>query len=207
MERRVYIVDDDALSRDWLEEAIALLPEVRCEQIASGGELLARLPGLAPGVVLIDLKMPDLSGLDVLARFGDARERLPAIMMSVAGDIPAAVEAMRLGALDFIEKPCTPRVLIDKLGRGFAALDAYRRSSAAHAALQARFDSLNEREAEVLRHLIDGKVNREIAALLELSVRTVEVYRAKLMMKLGVESLAELVRLAIASGFVQAEAA
>ncbi|OQW48109.1 MAG: hypothetical protein A4S16_07140 [Proteobacteria bacterium SG_bin6] len=207
MERRVYIVDDDPLSRDTLEEIIALLPDVRCEQIESGIDLLARLPHLGPGVVLIDLKMPDLSGLDVLARFGEARDRLPTIMMSVAGDIPAAVEAMRLGALDFLEKPCTPRALLEKLNRGFVALDAYCRSTAAHAALHARFASLSERESEVLRQLIDGKVNREIAELLNLSVRTVEVYRAKLMMKLGVESLAEAVRLAITSGFVHAEAA
>lgn len=207
MERLVYIVDDDPLSRDWLEEVIALLPDVRCEQIDSGGELLARLPGLAPGVVLIDLKMPDLSGLEALARYADQRERLPTIMMSVAGDIPAAVEAMRLGALDFLEKPCSPRAVMEKLNRGFAALDAYQRSTAARTALQARFATLSERESEVLRHLIDGKVNREIAVALDLSVRTVEVYRAKLMMKLGVESLAEVVRLAITTGFVCPEPA
>jgi len=207
LERLVYIVDDDPLSRDWLEEVIALLPDVRCEQIGSGRELLARLPDLASGVVLIDLKMPDLTGLEVLARYADQLDRLPTIMMSVAGDIPAAVEAMRLGALDFLEKPCSPRSVMEKLNRGFSALDAYHRGTAARTALQARFATLSERESEVLRHLVDGKVNREIAVALDLSVRTVEVYRAKLMMKLGVDSLAEVVRLAITTGFVCPEPA
>lgn len=207
LQRIVYVVDDDSLSRDWVCEVIAMLPDVAAVQIDSGAAFLDRLADLAAGVVLIDLKMPELSGLDVLARYRDQLDRLPTIMMSIAGDIPAVVEAMRMGSLDFLQKPCTPRALLEKLNLGFAELERYRRSYAARGALQARFAALSDRETEVLRYLIEGKVNREIAAMLQLSVRTVEVYRAKLMMKLGVDSLAEAVRLAIASGFVRAEAA
>ncbi|MBX9797098.1 response regulator [Sphingomonas sp.] len=206
MARTVYVVDDDALARDWLEETITLLPDVRVEQMTSGHELLAGLDSLENGVVLIDLAMPGLTGIETLAKYRENVARFPTILMSAQPDIRDAVAAMRLGALDFLEKPCSPRDLFDKLRMGFDKIEEQQRADEAQADLVERFASLSERERQVLEQLIDGRVNREIAAALDLSVRTVEVYRAKLMMKLGVSSLAEAVTKAISAGFAAAPA-
>ncbi len=206
MARTVYVVDDDAIMRDWLEETITMLPDVRVEQMTSGHELLAGIDQLEDGVVLIDLVMPGLSGMETLEKYQRDVSRFPTIMMSGQADIRDAVSAMRLGAIDFLQKPCTPRDLFDKLRLGFDKVAEQERAAQARAQLGDRFASLSEREKEVLHLLIEGKVNREIAAMLDLSTRTVEVYRAKLMMKLGVGSLAEAVTMAYSAGFASAPA-
>lgn len=202
--RNLYVVDDDDIWRDWVSEATDFLPDIGVKAFESGEELLEAMPALSPGVTLIDLKMPGLSGLDTLAEYRNDVARFPTVVMSGAGDIESAVRAIRLGALDFLIKPCTQRVLFEKLGAGFEALDKRAVALEARQDQSARFSRLSDREKEILHLLIDGHANRHIAERLDLSVRTVEAYRGKLMAKLGVGSLPEAIRLAYEIGFVEA---
>ncbi len=201
--RYLYVVDDDDIWRDWVSEATDFLPDIGVRGFESGEELLAELPTLAPGVTLIDLRMPGMSGLETLEAYRDVVTRFPTIVMSGAGDIESAVRAIRLGALDFLIKPCTQRILFEKIGAGFEALDRYMSSVEARSDQASRFAKLSEREREILRLLIEGRANRHIAEQLDLSVRTVEAYRGKAMAKLGVTSLPEAIRLAYEAGFVE----
>lgn len=199
----VYIVDDDDISRDWFYEALAFLPAVNVVTFPSGESFLAARPDIQPGVVLLDLRMPTMSGLDTMAQYGEDLGKFPTIVMSAAGDIGNAVRAMQLGAMDFIEKPCPPPSLYEKIRPAFARLEERQRLEDMQTDSATRFSQLSAREVEVLKLLIDGQANRAIADKLRLSVRTVEVYRGKLMMKLGVNSLPEAIKLAYASGFVE----
>ena len=195
----VHVVDDDAAVRD----SVAFLLgtdgfEVRLYE--AGAELPDRLAKPAFGAVLTDIRMPGIDGLELLRRLRATGHTLPVVMMTGHGDVPLAVEAMKLGACDFIEKPFGDEALIQALR---SALERGGPAEAADPGLQdfvRRAGTLSERERQVLDHLIVGGTSKEIGRALDISPRTVEIYRAKLMAKTQAASLQELVRWAVLAG-------
>lgn len=190
----VWVVDDDADVRD----ALALLlgaHEHRVETCASGEELLERLTPASRGCVLLDVRMPGLSGLEVqqeLVRRGLAQ---PVIFLSGHGDIPMVVRVVRAGALDFLEKPVGERALLAAVEKALATERERRRAAARAGKQRALLASLSPREAEVADLLVQGLRNPEIAERLDLSQRTVEMHRARLLRRLGARTTAEAVRI------------
>ncbi|MGV7032693.1 response regulator FixJ [Methylobacterium symbioticum] len=195
----VHVVDDDAAMRD----SVAFLLgtegfEVRLYE--AGTDLLDRLPKPASGCVLTDIRMPGIDGLELLRRLRSAGQNLPVVMMTGHGDVPLAVEAMKLGACDFIEKPFDDEALLQALR---SALERGRPAEATDPGVQEfvrRVGTLSERERQVLDRLVAGGTSKEIGRALDISPRTVEIYRAKLMAKTQAGNLQELVRWAVLAG-------
>jgi two-component system response regulator FixJ len=190
---RVYIIDDDSSVRRSMRFVLAAAG-YESRPFASGEDFLEELPHLQPGCVLLDVRMPQLNGLQVLSTMRKSGNRFPVLVITGHGDVPTAVEAMKLGADDFLEKPFVDDVLLRSLETLSARLgeDAEHDRRAAEA--NAKITLLTQREREVLQGLIGGYSNKEIALKLSLSVRTVESYRADLMRKLEMSSVADLVR-------------
>jgi len=191
----VYVVDDDAAVRDGLTHMLeAAGMEVRA--YAEGGAFLDSRPADWSGCLLLDLAMPRLNGVQVQAALNAAGCRLPILFLTGHGDVPTAVRAMQAGATDFLEKPIDGKVL---LGRVRAALQRCEQEAGAMAraqALQDRWQHLSKREKQVMTLVVKGQTNKEIAQQLDISFRTVEVYRANLMRKLDVPNLTELILVA-----------
>jgi two-component system response regulator TtrR len=194
----VYVVDDD----DALRDALRFLLESAgyCVEAHAGAEQLLAAPLLAPGAcIILDVRMPGMSGIELqreLARRGCV---LPIIFLTAHGDVPMAVGAVKQGAFDFIEKPFEEERLL-QLVDGALKLDAAARERLTrHLSAVARLDTLTPRERDVLDCVVAGKLNKRIAEELHISIKTVEAHRARLMQKLRVDSVAELVQLAIES--------
>ncbi|KQO89661.1 two-component system response regulator [Methylobacterium sp. Leaf90] len=197
--RRVHVVDDDPAMRD----SVGFLLDTAGFEVAlyqDGTSLLDTLPKLARGCVLTDIRMPDVDGLELLRRLRAGGHTLPVVVMTGHGDVPLAVEAMKLGACDFIEKPFNDEALLQALR---SALDRGGPVEAADLSLQEfmrRVGTLSHRERQVLDQLVAGGTSKEIGRALDLSPRTVEIYRAKLMAKTQATGLQELVRWAVLAG-------
>jgi FixJ family two-component response regulator len=190
----VWVVDDDADVRDALTLLLGSL-RFPVESCASGEELLLRLKPDTRGCVLLDVRMPGLSGLEVQQEMVRRGLGQPVVFLSGHGDIPMVVRVVRAGALDFLEKPVGERALVAAVERALAA-DRERRRAADKAAKQrALVESLSPREAEVADLLNQGLRNPEIAERLGLSQRTVEMHRARLLRRLGARTTAEAVRI------------
>lgn len=199
MPRTVHVVDDDDLARDVISSLVATLPGVSVSAWESAEDFLsAAQDGAAPGVVLLDLNMPGLSGNDALRTLD--HQRFPAIIVSGQGQITSAVESLKRGAIDFIEKPFTLEKLLGPLRLAFDQLDRNMAEESQSDRDRGRLAALSEREVEILALLVDGLTNREVAEKLGLSVRTVESHRARIMLKLDVSSFAEAIRLAVLAG-------
>lgn len=192
----VYIVDDDPDMRDllrWLLKTVGL----RARTYASAAEFLGDLDRDGPGCLLLDVRMPGMSGLDLfeeLVARGDAR---PVLFITAYADVPMAVRALKSGAVEFVEKPFNRQTLLEKVQRAIKD-DADRRGRiAARGELRARFDRLTDKEREVLELIEQGRPNKEIAVRLGITPRAVELRRSGLMRKLGASSLIELLRLTV----------
>ena len=146
--------------------------------------------------------MPDMSGVDLLRRLGEAGAMLPTIVITGHADVPMAVEAMKAGAVDFIEKPFEDTVLLEALDRAIAELDRLGRTQGDAAEVRARVDNLTEREKQIMHAIVAGLPNKTIAYDLDISPRTVEVHRANVMSKMGARSLPELVRMVLSAGIL-----
>lgn len=196
----VHIVDDDESVRVSLAFLLTTAGfTVRLHESATA--FLAVAPGLRNGCLVTDLRMPDMSGLELLRKLRTVQATIPAIVISGHGDIPMAVEAMKAGAIDFIEKPFEDEALIEAI-RGAAQQLADKRVDLDDVAvLHARLADLSERERQVLSGVVAGLPNKTIAADLNISPRTVEVHRANVMFKMQARSLPELVRMALAANF------
>ena len=166
----------------------------------SATDFLAAATAIRNGVLVTDLRMPDMTGVELLQSLDAAGTTLPSIVITGHGDVPMAVEAMKAGAVDFIEKPFEDEVLIDAIRRAAERL-ADRPSETDVDAIQARLGQLSERERQVLSGVVAGLPNKSIAYDLDISPRTVEVHRANVMAKMQARSLPQLVRMAIAAGF------
>jgi two-component system, LuxR family, response regulator FixJ len=198
----VHVVDDDESAR----ESLAFLLEAADFEVVSHASPLALLEALpldGAGCVITDMRMPDMTGLELVRELNARGSRVPIIMITGHGDIPLAVEAMRSGVADFIEKPFGESRMLDALNR---ALEATPPTSAAHgqasdetALVRQRLETLSERERQVLDGVVDGQPNKVIARELGISPRTVEIYRAKLMAKMHADNLAALVRMTLST--------
>jgi two-component system, LuxR family, response regulator FixJ len=195
----VHIIDDDPAVRD----SIAfLLKSIRVPTTVhdSAAAFLAQLTGEERGCIVTDIRMPDMSGIDLLRRVKELKLPMPVIVITGHGDVPLAVEAMKLGAFEFLEKPFDHEAMIAAVRLALDQLKQSERASAERADLERRLASLSSREREVLDGLIAGHANKVIASDLAISPRTVEIYRANVMTKMQAGSLSELVRMAIAAG-------
>jgi two-component system response regulator FixJ len=197
----VHVVDDDEAMRDSM--AFLLRAEnFQVQTYADAADFLAALPQIKVGCVVTDVRMPGMSGIELLQRLRELKVSLPVIVVSGHGDVPLAVEAMKTGALDFIEKPFDDDVFLRavRTALGAQAVDSQRQAQ--KATINSRLESLSNREREVLEGLVAGHPNKTIAYDLGISPRTVEIYRANVMEKMQAKSLSELVRMALVGGLL-----
>ncbi len=199
---KVYVIDDDPAMRDSLDFLLGAAGfSVRL--FDSAQRFLDELASLEAGCVLTDVRMPGIDGMELLRQLNSGARKLPVIVMTGHGDVPLAVEAMKLGALDFLEKPFEDDRLIGMIETALAQNATGSKSDALTADMAARVTSLTQRERQVMQGLITGQSNKTIAKEYEISPRTVEVYRANVMTKMQANSLSELVRFAIRAGIVE----
>ncbi len=192
----VFVVDDDATVREgvqWLLESV----ELAAETYASAHDFLAAYDPGRPGCLVLDVRMPGLSGLEAQARLAARGGRLPVIVITGHADVPMAVRAMKAGAVDFLEKPFSDQVLLDAVQRALAADSECRKRRARRDGLRARLALLTVRERDVLDLVLAGASNKVIAARLDVSDRTVEAHRARVMEKTQAQTVAELARLVL----------
>ena len=190
----VYLVDDDAAVRDSLT---TLLSSVNLESRAYASAqafYTDHEPG-RPGCLVLDICMPGISGLELQERLSRERSSIPVIIITGHGNVQAAVQSMKLGAVDFIEKPFPQDQLLDRIRKALDIASDQRHYSTQLEEIQNRIDLLSPRELEVTKILITGRSNKDIARQLDISPRTVEVYRARVMIKMQADSLCQLVRL------------
>jgi RNA polymerase sigma factor (sigma-70 family) len=192
----VYVVDDDAAVRDglkWLIESV----ELQVAPCPSAQAFLDAYDPTRPGCLVLDVRLRGMSGLDLQAELARLDISIPTIVVTGHGDVPMAVRAMKLGAIDFVEKPFNDQELLERIQRAIEADQEARQGDRERAEACALLATLSPREREVLDLLVLGKANKEVADQLGLSTRTVEGHRARLMEKLACGSLAELVRLSL----------
>jgi two-component system response regulator FixJ len=193
----VHVVDDEEPVRKSLAFLLTMAGfTVRMHESATS--FLAAAPAIGKACLVTDLRMPDLSGVELLEKLGEAGAAVPAVVITGHGDVPMAVAAMKAGASDFIEKPFEDEVLIDAIKRAASRLDAPADGIADVSLIRSRLDHLSDRERQVLSAVVAGLPNKTIAYDLKISPRTVEVHRANIMSKMQAGSLPELVRMAIA---------
>lgn len=200
MNATVFLVDDDAAVRDALR-TLLMTEGFAVETYDSAEDFLARYRAAdQPGCLVLDVRMPGLSGLELQKLLVERAINLPIIFLTGHGDIPMSVRALKAGAVDFLEKPADPSLLLARV-REAIALDQRRRAAEANtAALRSRCARLTPREREVLVQVAAGKTSKEIARLLGISPRTVEVHRARIMEKLEAHSVLDLAACAAACG-------
>jgi FixJ family two-component response regulator len=167
---------------------------------ASAHEFLAAWDGDQPGCLVLDVRMPGMSGIELQAELNQRGAIIPVIFISGHGDIPMAVEAIQHGAFDFLQKPFRDQDLIDRVQRALASDAEHRQLLQQRETLRQRFDLLTPREQEVLQLVTQGKANKVMAGDLGVSQRTVEIHRARVMEKMGAQSLAQLVRMVLELG-------
>jgi two-component system response regulator FixJ len=190
----VYVVDDD----DALRDALGLLLSsvgLASKGCASALEFLETYDPGQHACLLADIRMPGMSGLDLQEELLQRGAHIPLIFITGHGDVPMAVEAMKRGAVDFLQKPFRDQDLLDRISEALAADAQRRQADRSSAKVQQRLSNLTPREAEVMQRVVAGQANKVIALDLGVSQRTVEIHRARVMQKMGTRSLAELVRL------------
>ena len=195
----VYIVDDDQAVRQSLHGLLSERPNLVIRVFASGDAFLDNIEASDGGVLLLDFQMPGRNGIEVMRELQDRSAKILTIMLTGQGDISLAVQAMKAGATDFLEKPYDPHHLLNLLDEAFARFSETSGIAERREQARERIARLSPREHEVLMGLIEGRPNKVIAHQLDLSPRTVEIYRANMMEKLDVSSLSEALRLAYAA--------
>jgi two-component system, LuxR family, response regulator FixJ len=197
MTATVFIIDDDHDVR----EALQLLMEsvgLQVESFTSAQEYLDQFDPQRPGCLVLDVRMPGMSGLDLQARLSAEQIHPPIIIITGHGDIPMAVRAVQAGAIGFLEKPCNDQVLLDSVHRALEQDSRQRGEASRIADIKSRQEQLTPRELEVMEQVVKGKRNKVIAADLGVSQSTVEVHRSRVMEKMGAQSLSDLMRMVIA---------
>lgn len=204
MTRNLYIVEDDDDVRSSLQSLMSVLPDMAIRGFRSGDAFLETVEQLDSGCLLLDLHMPGASGIDVLRAITLYRPRFVAVVLTGQGDVSLAVQAMKAGAIDFIEKPCDHGTLIKAVNLALAHQADSRNATERNEAAAAKLSLLSARERDVLVGLVNGRSNKAIAFELDISPRTVEIYRANMMEKLEVRSLSEALGIAFAAGWFPA---
>jgi two-component system, LuxR family, response regulator FixJ len=199
----VHVIDDD----EALRESLAFLlgtAHLRVRTYESATAFLDTLPRAEPGCIITDVRMPGISGVELLRRLKSLAAAFPVIVITGHGDVPLAVDAMKLGAVDFLEKPFEDDALIAAVQSALGRHEHDARRAAEKAETFERIASLSARERQVLEGLVAGNPNKTIAFDLGISPRTVEIYRANVMTKMKATSLSDLVRMALLSGLLSA---
>jgi two-component system response regulator FixJ len=196
---KVYVVDDDEAMRHSLEFLLGSA-DFEVTLFDSAQAFLAALSALEFGCVVSDVRMPGIDGIEMLRRLKAQHCGFPVIIMTGHGDVPLAVEAMKLGAVDFLEKPFDDNLLIAMVESGLRRAEPEARNEALTREIAVRVESLSPRERQVMDGLVAGLSNKAIAREYDISPRTIEVYRANVMTKMQAGSLSELVRLAMRAG-------
>jgi two-component system response regulator FixJ len=201
---KVYVIDDDAAMRDSLDFLLSSAG-FNVRLFDSAQTFLQELPGMESGCVVTDVRMPGIDGIELLRQLHSTSNvrRLLVIIMTGHGDVPLAVEAMKLGALDFLEKPFEDERLVRMIETALSQADTGLKNEAVTADLASRVASLTPRERQVMQGLVAGQSNKVIAKDYDISPRTVEVYRANVMTKMQAGNLSELVRFAIRAGILK----
>jgi two-component system, LuxR family, response regulator FixJ len=197
LEPTVFVVDDDPAMRAslrWLLESVGL----RVSTFATAREFLATYQPPHPGCLVLDVRMPGMSGLDLQAELIARQIRIPVLIITGYAEVPIAVRAMKAGAFDFIEKPFSDQTLLDRIRRAISIDREARRHSEWRDEIRRRYDQLTIREREVMKLVVRGRSNKWIASDLRLSTKTIEAHRSHVMHKMGADSLAELIRLSLA---------
>lgn len=192
----VFVVDDDQAVRD----SLALLVHsvgLQVETFASAGDFLDAYRPDRPGCLITDIRMPGMSGLELQEQLCADGHHIPVIVLTGFGDVPAAVRALKAGAVDFVEKPFNPQALLDLVQQAIVRDTEIREQAAHEARLAERTALLTPREQEVMELVVAGKANKVVAIDLSISERTVELHRARIMKKMRARSLAELVRMVL----------
>jgi two-component system, LuxR family, response regulator FixJ len=197
IESTVFVIDDDEdvrASLKWLFESV----RIPAATFASPAEFLNDPRNGGPGCMVLDVRMPEMDGLQLLESLREHHIGLPVIMITGHGDVPMAVKAMQLGAIDFVQKPVNHQDLLERVRKALQADERFRAELGDPRVIAERLEQLTPKEHEVLRGIVSGLSNKMIAADMEVSVRTVETHRAHLMRKLDARSTADLVRLSLA---------
>jgi RNA polymerase sigma factor (sigma-70 family) len=198
----VHVVDDDGAVRDslrWLIESVGLTARV----YATGEQFLSEYDGGGPGCLVLDVRMPGLSGLELQDNLRRQDIRIPIIIVTAHADVPIAIRALKAGAMDFIQKPFSDQILLDRIRDAIERDREQRQVAAKRAAIAEQVAQLTPREREVMSLVVAGKANKVIASELGLSQKTVEVHRARVMRKMHADSVAQLVQLALESSAQQ----
>lgn len=195
----IFVVDDDAAVRDALKLLLRSVGQP-VETFASAQEFLDGYSEDRPGCLVLDIRMPGMSGLELQQKLNEKHSILPIIFITGHGDVPMAVEAMQAGAVDFIQKPFRDQDLIDRINQALEKDGSNRAALGERNDIRRRLETLTPREREVLDLVVHGKANKVIAGDLKLSQRTVEIHRARVMEKMQASSLAHLVRMVLEVG-------
>ena len=190
----ILVVDDDVSVREALGGLIRSAG-LRVETFATAEEFLAHAPADAPGCLVLDIRLPHLSGLDLQKRMAEMNLEIPIVFITGHGDVPTSVQAMKAGALEFLTKPFADRDLLDAIQQAIKRDRAARRQQAKIKELRGRYRSLTPREREVMERVVSGLLNKQIAADLGTSVMTIKAHRGQVMHKMRADSLADLVRM------------
>jgi two-component system, LuxR family, response regulator FixJ len=196
MQAVIHLIDDD----EALRESVAFLlraADFEVKGFSSAQAFLASLPDSSLSCVITDVRMPDMSGIELIRRLKDLKVDVPVIVITGHGDVALAVEAMKLGATDFFEKPFNDDLLLASVRGALQDQAHHTKRHAERAEIEQRLARLSTREKDVLTGLIEGRANKQIAFDLGISPRTVEIYRANLMTKMQADSLSDLVRMAL----------
>lgn len=196
IEQTVYIVDDEEPVR----KALSLLTKsdgLVSESFANSQDFLKQLPQIKPGCLLLDVCMPDMSGLELQEILQEQNSDIPVIILTGHADIPTAVRAMKGGASDFIEKPFDSEELLERIHQCLDRAKEHQNEIEWRRKVAQKMTSLTKRELQVMQGMVDGKRNKQIADTLFISFRTVELHRSSLMKKLGASSLSDVVRISI----------
>lgn len=191
---RIFIVDDDqAVARSL--SGLLSAHGIETTSYASAEEFLAVLPSPKSACMLLDLRMPGMNGLALQAELNSLEYRLPIVMLTGHGDVPAAVKAMKLGAIDFLEKPSSEEQLLDAVHGARLYLQKNPKPIVPPGVVARRLKRLTMREHEILQYLVQGLTNKQVASELEISQRTVEIHRARIRQKMRAEDLSDLIRM------------
>jgi len=192
-DKTIFVVDDDKAVRDslsWLISSVGL----HVETFGSAQDFLDVYDPTRPGCLLVDVRMPGMSGLELQKRLAENPHCLPVIVVTGHGDVQMAVRAMKDGAFDFIEKPYNDQILLDLVQKAVRECERRRTQVTSHQEIQDLVDTLTPRERQVMDMIVAGNTNKQIAYALDISEKTVEAHRAKVMEKLQASSLADLIR-------------
>jgi two-component system, LuxR family, response regulator FixJ len=197
----VHVIDDDEAARDSLAFMLGTA-KIDVKTYESATAFLAVASNVKSGCIITDVRMPEISGIDLLRRLKELNIGVPVIVVTGHGDVPLAVEAMKIGAAEFLEKPFDDEVLLNAVRSALNKQNTDSKRQAERADIDSRLAALSNRERDVLQGLVSGLANKQIAFNLGISPRTVEIYRANLMTKMQASSLSDLVRMALVAGIL-----